>query len=383
MAEDRTEKPTPKRRKKLRKDNVVARSAEFSSAAGGLALVVAGPMTMHRLYDTYAADLPSMLVQSAQLGTDGASGYARVMLEDGARALAVPVLIMLITGVLASAVVSRTAPSGAPPRPKWSNLSPANGIKRIASSQGLVEMAKSLIKLLIVAVIGWLSWRSGTTRVADSALHTGAVTAQAATEAKSLLLRVAATLLVVGLADAVWSRRRYLKRARMTKQEVRDERKQDEPSAEVRALIRRRRLSLVRARMMSAVKNSDVVIANPTHFAVALAYTPGSGAPVVVAKGVDLVAQRIREEAARNAVPIREHRALARALHAAVEIGEEIPAELFRAVAEVLAAVYSARTSRGLPPQRTRSGPPRPPGPTRPGTRRRAHKRTTATRSTG
>ncbi|HWC36519.1 MAG TPA: EscU/YscU/HrcU family type III secretion system export apparatus switch protein [Mycobacteriales bacterium] len=379
MSGERTEKPTAKRRKKLRRENVVARSAEFSSAAGGLMLVIAAPMAMHRLYNAYAADLPAMLSQSGQLGVSGAGAFAHVMLVDGARALAVPALLMLGAGLVASVAVSRNAPNMAPLRPRMSNVSPKHGIKRIASSQGLVDMAKSMAKLLIVAAIGWLSWRAGTAHVSDAAVRSGAVAAQTTAAAKSLLLRVAATVLVVGLADALWSRRRYLSRARMTKQEVRDEHKQDELSAEVRNAIRRRRIALVRSRMMAAVKDADVVVANPTHFAVALSYTPGTGAPVVVAKGVDLVALRIRDEAAQHGVPVREHRALARALHAAVDIGESIPPELFRAVAEVLAAVYAARTSRGLPAQRPRSAPPRRPGPSRP--TRRARPRRQPTRS--
>ena len=380
-SEQRTEKPTQKRRQKLRRENVVARSAEFSGAASGLALVVAAPMAFHRLYDAFAADLPAMLGQSSQLGVGGAEAFARVMVEDGARALAVPVVLMLVTGVAAAVAVSRTAPSAAGLRPRVRGLSPKNGIKRIASSQGAIELAKSLVKLAIIVAIGWLSWRAGSAHVADSAVRTGAVTAQVGTQARSLLLRVAATVLIVGVADAMWSRRRFLRQARMTKQEVRDERKQDELSPEVRALIRRRRVALLRSRMMSAVKDADVIIANPTHFAVALTYTPGTGAPVVVAKGTDLVALRIREEAAAHDVPVRENRALARALHAAVEIGEEIPADLFRAVAEVLAAVFAARTSRGLPAQRPRSGPKRQTraGPAR---RRRPRKRPTAPRST-
>lgn len=372
---ERTEKPTAKRRQKLRRENVVARSAEFSGASGGMALVIAAPMAMHRLYDAYRADLPIMLSQSSQLGIDGAGGFARVMLEDGARAIAVPALVMLGAGVFAAAAVSRSAPTAAALRPKLSNLSPRHGVKRIVSSQGLVEAVKSFTKLLIVAAIGWLSWRSGTAHVSTAAMRSGAVAAQVGSEAKSLLLRVAATVLVVGLADAWWSRRRYLRQARMTKQEVRDEHKQDELSPELRGAMRRRRMALMRTRMMAAVKDADVVVANPTHFAVALSYTPGSGAPVVVAKGVDLVALRIRDEAGRNGVPVREHRELARALHAAVDIGEAIPPELFRAVAEVLAAVFAARTSRGLPAQRPRTGPPSRSAPARPRRRPRPQRR--------
>jgi flagellar biosynthetic protein FlhB len=143
----------------------------------------------------------------------------------------------------------------------------------------------------------------------------------------------------------------------MSKQEVRDESKQEEISSEVRGAIRRRQMKLSRSRMIAAIAGADVVLVNPTHIAVALQYVPGSAAPVVVAKGAGEVASRIRAEARDKKVPIVENRPLARALWSGVQLGGRVPEELFGAVAKILAAIYAARRERGLAPRRTTARP--------------------------
>ena len=146
--------------------------------------------------------------------------------------------------------------------------------------------------------------------------------------------------LLIGIVDCVYQRRRLAKQLKMSKQEVKDEAKQTELPPEVRSAIRRRQIQAARARMMAAVPQADVVVTNPTHFAVALSYDGNQPAPIVVAKGQDLVAAQIRRIAEENDVPIVPDPPLARSLHASVEIGQMIPAELYAAVAQVLAFVY-------------------------------------------
>jgi flagellar biosynthetic protein FlhB len=152
--------------------------------------------------------------------------------------------------------------------------------------------------------------------------------------------RAAIAYLLIGVIDLIWQKRRMAKSLKMTKQEVREEHKQHMLPPEVRAALRRRQLQAARARMMAAVPQADVVVTNPTHFAVALSYDGNHPAPVVVAKGQDLVAKQIRRIAEENNVPIVPDPPLARSLHKSVEIGQMIPAELYAAVAQVLAFVY-------------------------------------------
>jgi flagellar biosynthetic protein FlhB len=238
-------------------------------------------------------------------------------------------------------------------RPKLSGLSPKNGIKRVFSPHGLQELVRSLVKLAILLMIGYAAWRSGVTHLVsaqtslDASLHavTGATL--------DLMLKVAIVTLLIGIGDAVWARRRFGKQSKMTKQEVKDEAKGQEVNPHVKGAIRSKQMKLSRSRMMAAVAGADVVLANPTHIAVALKYEPGTLAPVVVAKGAGEVAQRIKALAADNDVPVIENKPLARALHAATDVGDVIPVDLYRAVAEVLAAVFAARRRRGLPAQRS------------------------------
>ena len=215
-----------------------------------------------------------------------------------------------------------------------------------------MDALRSLLKLAVLLLIGYSFWNSGVTHLIaaptslESALH--AVTGTAL----HLFLEVGLVALVIGIGDAVWARRRYSKQTKMTKQEVKDETKQSEVNPHVKGAIRSKQMKLARSRMMAAVAGADVVLANPTHIAVALRYESGTLAPVVIAKGAGVIAQRIKALAADADVPIVENKPLARALHAGTEVGDVIPVELYRAVAEVLATVYAARRRQGLPAQR-------------------------------
>jgi flagellar biosynthetic protein FlhB len=167
-----------------------------------------------------------------------------------------------------------------------------------------------------------------------------------AADIRAIALRAAAAFFLIGLADYAWQRHRHEKNLRMDLQEVKDEAKQQQLPPEVRSAIRRRQMSAARARMMQAVPDADVVVTNPTHFAVALRYDGSKGAPEILAKGQDLVAQKIKQIARDAGVPVVEDKPLARSLHATVEVGEEIPEDLYQAVAAVLAWVYRTRPRR-------------------------------------
>jgi flagellar biosynthetic protein FlhB len=226
-------------------------------------------------------------------------------------------------------------------KPDPKRLNPVTGAKNIFGKNSLVELAKNLLKIGIVAAVVLSALLPHVTdwaaMVGMSPIELG--TAMAA-NIKSLALRAGVAYLLIGLVDFFYQRFRMEKSMRMDKQEVKDEAKQQDLPAEVKGAIRRRQREAARARMMAAVPEADVVVTNPTHFSVALKYDGTSPAPEVVAKGQDLLALRIREIAAANDVPIVPDPPLARSLHGSVEVGQQIPEELFQAVAQVLAYVY-------------------------------------------
>ena len=238
-------------------------------------------------------------------------------------------------------------------KPKWDRLNPIKGAKRIFGPQALWEGTKMLLKSSLVgffvwrAIVGLLPMLGGLVPL-EAGLH---IAAGAAT---GLMRDVALAGLVAAAADYAVMRRRTGKQTRMTKKEVKDEHKQSEGDPHMKGAVRSRQLSSARNRMMADVPEADVVLVNPTHVAVALRYDPAKGTPRVVAKGAGLVATRIREVAEEHRVTLVEDIPLARALHGGCEVGQEIPPQLYQAVAQVLAFVLSMRAA-GVPPGRHRT----------------------------
>jgi flagellar biosynthetic protein FlhB len=230
----------------------------------------------------------------------------------------------------------------------FENLSPANGVKRLLPSTGLVELLKNLATIGIVSYFAYSIYRGA---IHELPRFTLMPPLEIARETGTLVYRVAFKsgffLLAIAVVDYYWNRRRLDRDLKMTKQEVKDEAKNSEGNPEVRSKIRRRQRQLVIRNMMAKVPKADVVITNPTHYAVALNYDPKSmNAPTVVAKGMGFVALKIKELASQHKVPQVENKPLAQSLYKSAEVGQQIPASLFRAVAEVLAFVYKLRNSR-------------------------------------
>lgn len=232
-----------------------------------------------------------------------------------------------------------------PLKPKFNKMSPAKGIKRMFSKQSIVNLIKSLALVIIImyVVYGtiidklgfWYKWYDVSLMTALSTIGDIVIT---------LGLKISAIYLIVGIGDYFWSKHKYHEDMKMTKQEVKDEYKNSEGDPKVKAQQRRVMQKTSMRRMMQSVPDADVVITNPTHFAVALKYDLDvAKAPIVVAKGADYIAQKIKEKAREANVEIVENRPLARALYANVEINSEIPEELYQAVAEVLAFVYNIK----------------------------------------
>jgi flagellar biosynthesis protein FlhB len=244
-------------------------------------------------------------------------------------------------GLLANFIQVRPKFNSAGIKPKPSKLNPIAGAKQLFGPNVLFESAKNISKVTIVGLITAFAVLPKLQELsALVGMSAGDFISKLAHTVLGIGQRAAAAYLVIAVLDFVYQRWRHEKSLKMDKQEVKDEHKNANTPPEVRGAIRRRQMQAAKARMMAAVPQADVVVTNPTHFAVALAYDGNKAAPQVVAKGPDLVAAQIRRIAEENGVPIVEDPPLARALHASVEVGQEIPEEFFQAVAQLLAFVY-------------------------------------------
>jgi flagellar biosynthetic protein FlhB len=344
MADEKTEQPTAKKLKDAREKGQIPRSKDLSAAAatlmGVLVLGRMGGILIGRLTErmasalTHVGDHPVRSVTAGELTGVVLGGAGFVALVVGPIAIATTVTGVLLQGV-------QGGWNFAPAALQWdlARLSPASGIKKLFSVNALVDTLKTYIA---VAVICYATWSTidavihDATRLAWMTPMGSASAAWGHTEA--LLWKIAWALLVLGAADYGLQWYRHMSSLKMTKQEVRDESKQSDGSPEVKGKIKRIQRDMARRRMINDVARATVVVTNPTHFAVALEYKRGvMAAPIVLAKGADHIALAIREQAKKHGVPMVENKPLARALFAEAEVGQSIPANLFAAVAEVLA----------------------------------------------
>lgn len=342
MSGDKTEKATPKKLKDLRKKGSVARSVELPQAVVLAVAVAMLPGTLHRLATTVQLDMV-LALSNPTVDLETARRVTVDMVGGSARALAPLLGAVLAVSLVSSMLLSRSAPNPHVLRPKAERLSPKAGLKRMVSAQVVFELVRSIVKLSLLGAVAWGVWKAGYRALLSGPGTVDALQDVVGHSLGQLLLRTALLAVLVGLADAAWVRRRFDKQAKMSKQDVRDEHKSSEGNPEAKAQIRARQARLSRTRMIAAVAGADVVLANPTHLVVALKYEDGDGAPLVVAKGAGVIADRIKAEAAKHEVPVVPDKPLARALYKATEVGDAVPVELYRAVAEVLAAVYRSR----------------------------------------
>ena len=351
MSGERTEKPTPHRLKESRKQGRIARSRDLAMAAASvastLALASMGPRLVHGLMQNVRVGL--MALGDDPLRTVNANEISELVARSS---LQIAILVGPLAAVTTVAAVGMHGFQGgwsfAPGalQLKWSRLNPSSGAKKLSFSVSGVETLKAL---LVLAVVVLLAWQAIHALINDAPrlawLHPADAAAATWARTEWLLWRAGWLLGFVALADYGWQRYTLLKSLRMTRQEVKDEHRQNEGSGEVKGKIRRLQRDLSRRRMLRDVQRATVVITNPTHFAIALEYKRDSmSAPRVLAKGADHMARRIRERALEHGVPIVENKPLARSLYAHAEVGDVIPAPLFAAVAEVLA--YLVRVKR-------------------------------------
>lgn len=341
---EKTEAPSARKLKEAKDQGQTPHTQDLSSWASIAAMAVTAPAVVALGHEKLAA----ALLRVDEVVADPEPAVAMDVLVDSVAA-SMLVLVPMVAAALLASVAAFAVQGGihfAWPKlkPDLKRLDPLAGLKRILGPMTWWEAAKTTIKAAALVLVTW--W--AVSRMMPSLMGAGALplaaTVDTTRDALALLLQVAVAVgVVMAAADFVVQKRKSLKDLRMTKEEVKQENKSTEGNPLVKQAIRSKQLQVSRNRMMAAVSQADVVVVNPTHYAVALRYEPGSGPPEVLAKGVDAVAARIRSRAAEHRVPMVEDVPLARALHAACEVGDEIPGELFEAVAHVLAFVLSLR----------------------------------------
>ena len=355
---EKTEEPTSKKLEDARKDGNVAKSQELSNAVSLIAffltLRLAGIAIGENFLDLFRyvyGIIPdfTVLINGAvsQKSFDNILRFAILR-------MAVIVLPIFAVGVVVAVATNmlqfKWKVTTKPLQPKFSKLNPASGIKRIFSKKKLVDLALAIAKLVIIFGVVWnyIQGMGGLISLFyDMQVNTGV--GETCIIIIDLGLRISFIYLLVAILDLIYQRRKFHKDMMMTKQEVKDEYKNSEGDPQIKGKIKQRMMDASRRRMMQAVPEADVVITNPTHFAVALKYDISiTDAPFVIAKGQDFLAKKIKDEAREAGVEIVENKPLARMLYHNVELGGKIPPELYQAVAEVLAFVYNLKEKRNI-----------------------------------
>jgi len=357
---EKTEDPTARKLEKAREEGQIARSKELPAAAELVlvlvVLLLAGAWFLGRITDNFSASfnfdfraldtpylLPGILARAMFYGF----------------LVIVPVFVVsFIVAIVSSSVTGGFNFTWKGLEPKFNKLNPISGIKRMVSLNALVELTKAVLKFALVATALYFTISlqiHDFMTLADMSLRP-ALTRSAELIGSSALI-IACTLILIAMIDVPYQKHQFNERMKMTKQEVKDEMKDIEGNPEIKRKIRQRQMEMAAGRMMQKVKDADVVITNPEHFSVALAYDPnGDEAPIVLAMGTDAVAFRIREEAAKHGVEIFAAPPLARALYFTSQIDQPIHHELYYAVAQVIAYVFNMNTASadGSVPQKPR-----------------------------
>ena len=343
-AGEKTEEATPKRKEDARKKGQVVKSYDLTSAVTLMLLV----LVFQLMGNSVLTALHSYLTHSLENGmsrivTQG--NLTALFLQDSGIYLKAVLPMMgavMGIGALANIVQTGLLWTTDPLKPHGQRLNPIEGLKNIFSKKVLLQFVKNLLKLILVGALSWSFVKENLEEILSlSRMSIYGVFPVLKDIVLGLFSRVGICLLALAAVDYVYQRFEFQKDLRMTREEVKEEWKQMEGDPQVRSLRRQKQRQMATTRMMSALPDSTVVVTNPTHLAVALRYEDSmKGAPVVTAKGMDFMADRIRKVAGEHEIPILENKPLARALFRHVEVGQEIPVELYQAVAEILATVY-------------------------------------------
>ena len=349
--DDKTEKATPKRKGEARKKGQVAKSNDFNGAlvvlAGLFAISATGPALVSGVGSSMRDTFSRISTSSDVISGPGLKGLLNSGLHTMLTTIAPIAGTCMVVGVLANVAQVGFKPSFTALKPDIKRVNPAAGAKNLFGTRAIFELGKSLAKVAVVGTVAAIALVPEITHFGASVgTPPAALGSLMSSSALSVCQRAAFAYLLIGLVDMIYQRRRHTKMLKMSKQEVKDEAKQHSLPPEVRAALRRRQLQAARARMMAAVPQADVVVTNPTHYAVALSYDGTHLAPVLVAKGKGYVALQIRRIAEEHGIAIVPDPPLARSLHASVEIDQMIPEDFYAAVAQVLAFVYRTASRR-------------------------------------
>lgn len=350
---EKTEPATAKKLQDVRKDGQTAKSKELITAISLMSLFilikiyvgVVGQKFTEVFKDIYGTF--QKVADSSDNGmrmADAVSSVREVLMSS--ISIAVPIFIVaVVVGILCNSLQQKWMVTAKPLQPKMSKISPASGFKRIFSFRQLFELIKSIAMMFVIGIMSYVTIKDKVNILLtfyDISLNAALKTV--GDIIVDLGIRISTTFLIVGFVDLIYQKLKFKNDNMMTKQEIKDEYKNTEGDPQVKGQIRRKMAEISRRRMMEQLPEADVVITNPTHFAVALKYEPDSGkAPVVIAKGADYLAFQIKDKARECNIEIVENKPLARMLYHNVDIGMEIPPELYQVVAEILAKILQPK----------------------------------------
>jgi len=346
-AAEKTEQPTPSKLSKARAQGQVPQSQELMSAVSILVLVTIVALLAPKLMQWFIMQMRQGMSHSDAVFANSKTfiGFFNAKITDS-----VLVICPILAALCAGSIVTGVAISGFNFAPgaiklRFNLLNPIAGLQKLVNAKSMVHLLTSIAKLFFVTIIVWLYLRDKLDMLASLRWAWSAqILAAIAKIILGLMIRVCIALLIIGIADTIYQKWKYIKDLKMTRQEVKEERKQTEGSPEVKRRIRLIQLKTSLKRMLQEVPNANVVLVNPTHVAVALRYEAKTmEAPIMVAKGADHLAEKIKEIARAYGVPIVRKPELARTIYSTVELGGPIPETLYIAVAEVLALIYRLR----------------------------------------
>ena len=355
MCGERTEPATAKKKTDARKEGQVAKSKEIANGVGLIALFLILKIwigiiseQMLELFSTYYSEIPELTTfLNGEISKNDMSTLVRTGIVNLIYIVLPFFLIGFIVVFIAEIVQVKWVISFKPLQPKFNKFNPISGLKKIFSPQSLVELVKSILKIiLIIYVVNSVlkeKWML-IFRLYDMPLEEAIILIGEATI--DLGLRISIIYLLISAGGYIYQRWKHNNDLKMSKQEIKEEFKNAEGDPQIKGKIRQKMLEVSRRRMMQELPKADVVITNPTHYAVALKYdTEVAPAPVVLAKGENYLAQKIKEVAKENKIEIVENKPLARMLYANVDVGEQIPEELYQAVAEILSVIYQMQNN--------------------------------------
>ena len=348
QGQEKTEAPTEKKRRESREEGQVAFSRELPSAAllAGilLTLIATSPLILDAFREMTTQIFRDMS-EADELSIGSLYDLSGEIFSTLLPAFAPFAAIIVLVGILASVLQVGVQITLKAIAPKFNKISPLTGLKRLFSTQSLADFLKSMAKLIIVGIVGYITYMDKITELNGLSVATPeAILEYNFTVVAEVSGKIVLALVAIAIFDYLYQRWHHEKQLMMTKQEVKEETKQTEGDPQLKARIRQIQREMSNARMMQEVPKADALIVNPTHFSVAILYDRDvMEAPEVTAKGTDHMALRMRTVARENSVPILERPELARDLYANVEIGETIPERFYKAIAEILAFVYRLR----------------------------------------